>query len=265
VNQEKKQTGLQQGFSLIEILVVVFIMSIVMIALYDLFDANNKIHALQQQVTTMHVRSRTAMAQMVTAIRTSGSNHVYAIRLDGQPFIARAEANAIRVVEDLPKDVWNTNCTPNTTGGNGSTFERCDKNPIDGDVADDDENENADGWINDYDEDVTFSLSGTDLIKTQFADTTYCPNVTPGCQGCPGSCPATTSQIIATNIESLTFEYFLDTTADPLFQASTPVTGNTRFDIKLVRITMNSRTAGVDMNSGQPRRLQLRSDVFLRN
>ena len=150
----------------------------------------------------------------------------------------------------------------------------------DGDVADDDENENADGFINDFDEDVTFSLIDKNslnitgpcttslepcsLIKTQFADSTYCPNVTPGCQGC-GACPATTNQVIATNIESLTFEYFLDTTASPMFQATTPVTGNTRFDIKLVRITMNARTAGVDMTSGLPRRLQLKSDVFLRN
>jgi prepilin-type N-terminal cleavage/methylation domain-containing protein len=280
VRKGKNRNCLQQGFSLVEILIVVLIMSIVMIALYDLFDANNKIHAMQQQVTTMNLRTRTAMAQMVTAIRTSGSNHVDAIRLDGQPFIPRADANAVRVVEDLPMDVWNTDCTPNTTGGNGSTFERCDANS-DTDVADDNENENADGFINDYDEDVTFSLIDKNslnitgpctlslepcsIIKTQFADSTYCPNVTPGCQLCPGNCPATTSQVIATNIESLTFEYFLDTTASPMFQAAAPVTGNTRFDIKLVRITLNARTAGVDMTSGLPRRLELKSDVFLRN
>jgi len=254
VKERASENILERGFSLIELLVVVLLTSIILIALYDLFDTNNKISAAQQQVTTMNLRTRTAMAEMVTAIRTAGSNNLNAINLQGNPFIADAEADSIRVIEDLPQD----------TNGDGNTFDRNDLN-TDLDFADDNEDDNGDGYINDKDEDVTFSLSGTDLIKTQYVDDTYCPNQSPGCSLCPGTCPVSTSEVLANDIQSLTFEYYISTALDPVHQVTSPVTGNDLYNIKVVRVTINAQTHSNDRLTNRPHKLQLRSDVFLRN
>src|SRR5262245_37107518 len=144
-------------------LITVLVMGIIVIGLYDLYDRSNKINAIQQQVITMNFRTRSAMEDMVTAIRTAGSNNQYAKKAGGNPFIARADTNAIRVLEDLPNDKWGASgaCTP---GADGDTFDRCDNTIVNSNFLDDNEDENADGWINDPYEDVTYSLSGTNLI-----------------------------------------------------------------------------------------------------
>lgn len=239
----------QLGFSLIEALVVVLLTVIILIGLYDLMDTNQKIYNVQQDVSTMNLRTRTAVLQMVTAIRTAGSNNLNAQKLAGNPFIAIAEANRIRVVEDLPRDTGNGASPPGAP--DGDTFDLNDfSSPANG-SADDNENENADGFINDPNEDVTFSLSGTDLVRTQFLDNSYCP----------GTCPPTAADILVNDIENLTFEYFSST--DSVLPS--PVMGNELFNIKLVRVTVNAKTHSLDRPSGQPHRLELKSDVFLRN
>ena len=243
----------ENGFSLIELLVSILIMSIIIIALYDLFDTNTKIYRAQEQVTTMNQRTRTAMEQMVSAIRMADSNS-FAINLGGKPGIAQADLNTIRVVEDLPYDA----------NGDGNTFDRNDLNG-DGDYNDDNEDNNADGYINDPDEDVTFSLSGTNLIKTQYIDTTYCPNVNPGCTLCPSSCPPATQQVLATNINSLTFQYYSTTNANPATEVTPPITGANRFNIKVIRVTLDAQTASKDRTTNSAHSLRLKSDIFLRN
>jgi len=254
VSHQTKTSGTQNGFSLIEMLISILIMSIIIIALYDLFDTNNKIYRAQEQVTTMNLRTRVAMEKMVTAIRTAGSNNLNAINLGGLPFIAQAEADTIRVVEDLPLDA----------NGDGNTFDRNDLN-ADSDFADDDEDNNADGYINDPNEDVTFSLSGTDLIKTQYADETYCPNVAPGCSLCPAECPETTTEVLATDINSLTFQYYSTTDATPASEVTAPVTGADLYNIKVVRVTIDAQTHSNDRTTNRRRTMQLRSDIYLRN
>src|SRR5262245_41897361 len=185
----------ESGFTLIEVLIVVLLTAIILIALLDLFDSNQKIYTAQQQVTSMNTSARTALERMVTSIRTAGSNNLNAVNLSGKPFIAVAETNRIRVVEDLPAD----------SNNDGDTFDRNDINS-DGDVGDDNEDENADAYINDPYEDVTYTLSSGNLVRTQWLDNTYCPNGQPNCSNCPGSCPAQTADTMATSIEALTFE-----------------------------------------------------------
>ncbi len=241
--EEKKRAEIQMesGFTLIEALVVVLLTVIILIGLYDLMETNQKIYNVQQDITTMNLRTRTAVLQMVTAIRTAGSNNLFAANLTGNPFIAIAEANRIRVVEDLPRDI----------NGDGDTFDLLDfSSPANG-SADDNENENGDGFVNDPLEDVTFSLNGTDLIRTQYFDNSYCPS----------GCPATSDNILVNDIENLTFEYFSST--DSVIPS--PVTGNELFNIKLVRVTVNAKTNSLDRLTGQPHRLELKSDIFLRN
>jgi hypothetical protein len=150
------------------------------------------------------------------------------------------------------------------TNGDGDTFDLIDgvaPDAADTDWADDDEDENADGYINDPWEDVTFTLSGTDLIRTDYLDSDYCPNTQANCSECPNADPASKSEILATDIESLTFEYFSET--DTAIAA--PVTGDRRFDIKLVRVTINAKTRTADRLTKRPHTLQLRSDIFVRN
>jgi prepilin-type N-terminal cleavage/methylation domain-containing protein len=253
-----KEDQFARGFSLIEILITILLMSIILIGLYNLFDTNVKIYNAQQQVSTMDVRARTAMEQMVTAIRTAGSNNLYAIYLVDNPFIAVAKTDQIRVVEDLPHDNFDAACnaTPD-----GDTFDRCDTN-TDTFFNADDEDENADGYINDSLEDVTFHVTSAGLVRTEFLDDSYCPTSDDAaCIGCPADCPLPTDEVLDTNVDSLTFEYFTNTN-QPIV---TPVEGNNLFNIKLVRVTLDARTQSLDRITKQPHTIRLRSDVFLRN
>ena len=255
----------EQGFTLIELLIVVLLTIIVIIGLYDLFDANVKIYKTQEETTTMDVRTRTAMEQMVTSIRSAGSNYQNTLFMDSNPFIVTAQSNKIRVLEDLPKDVVSASGdgASGCSGGSpdGDSFDICDLNN-DGSYSGDNENENGDGYINDDYEDVMFILNGTNVERTQFEDSTYDPSGTVACIGCDTKPKhATVTDIIATNIESLTFEYFQDTVT----QLTAPVTGNDLYNIHMVRVTMNARTASKDLPTGQPHRLQLKSDIYLRN
>lgn len=268
MNCEKTPDLLQRGFSLIEMLVVVLLTAIVMIAIYDIFDTNLKIFKVQQEITTMDLRVRSGMEQMVTAVRTGGSNNLNWVKLVGQnPFIKTAESNRIRVVEDLPNDAWRDSGAPGVTTcagtpADGDTFDRCDEDG-NSNYAGDNEDENGDGYINDPYEDVTFSLSGTDLIRTQYADATYCPNGEAICIGCDTLAdPTPTVDVIATNIEGLTFEYFINTST----LLTPPVTSDTDLlNIRMVRITLDARTESIDRPGQQPHRIQLKSDVYLRN
>jgi hypothetical protein len=256
---------IEKGISLIEVLVVIALTAIIIVALYDAYDTNLKIYRIQQQTATMDMRTRTAMEEMVSAIRMAGSNNRTAINLAGRPFVAVAETNRIRVVEDLPKDIvsvgGNRNSGCSSGSPDGDTFDICDLNG-DGNYLGDDENENSDSYINDDYEDVTFALNGTDLVRTQFADTTYDPNGTVSCTGCE-SAPKhpSVADVLADNIEAMTFEYFHDS-ATPI---SAPVTGNDLFNIRIVRVTLDARTSSPALPGGQPHRLRLRSNIYLRN
>lgn len=249
--EKVSESRIELGFSLIEVLVVILLTVIILIGLYDLMETNQKIYNAQQDVTTMNLRTRTAVLQMVTAIRTAGSNNLNAFNLSGNPIIAIAESDRIRVVEDLPMDTGDGVDPPGPP--DGDTFDRNDlpSGSGDGDFADNDEDENGDGFINDPNEDVTFTLNGTDLTRTQYLDDFYCPS----------NCPGSSSDILTNDIESLTFEYYSDTaTLIPL-----PITGADLYTVKLVRVTVDAKTHSVDRLTGRPHKLELKSDIFLRN
>ena len=246
--EKVSRNGIQLGFSLIEALVVVLLTVIILVGLYDMLDTNQKIYNVQQDIATMNLRTRAAVLQMVTAIRTAGSNNLFAANLAGNAFIVTAEAHQIRVVEDLPKDTGDGADPPGAL--DGDTFDRNDFNG-DSNYADDEEDENGDYHINDPFEDVTFFLNGTDLTRTQYVDGSYCPS----------SCPASSTDVLVNDIENLTFEYFSST--DSVLPS--PVTGAERFNIKLVRVTVDAKTHSVDRLTGMAHTLQLKSDIYLRN
>ena len=261
----EKNRPFEKGISIIEMLVVVALTAIIIVALYSAYDTNLKIYKVQQQTATMDMRTRTAMEEMVSAIRMAGSNNRAAMNLAGRPFIAVAEANRIRVIEDLPKDVVSVSGDKDSgcSGGatDGDTFDICDSNGDDNYLGDD-EDENSDSYINDDNEDVTFSLSGSDLVRTQFADSIYDPNGTVACIGCESKAKhPTVSDVLADNIESMTFEYFMNTST-PM---TAPVTGNHLFNIRIVRVTVDARTSSSELPAGQPHRIRLRSSIYLRN
>jgi hypothetical protein len=193
------------------------------------------------------------MDNMVHTIRSAGNNK-RALKL--APAVYVAEADLIRVLADLPQDYVN---------GDGDTFD------ITSPGTGDNENENGDQQINDPDEDVTFFLDGTQLIRTSYSDD---PPVEtgdgvnlPGLDPDPNPLPPNESDVVlADNIVELTFRYY---TAPPGEsddnELAAPVDPSDLNQIQIVRIRMVARTADRDRQSGRFHTIDLQTEVELRN
>lgn len=67
-----KQIGKNRGFSLVELLIALFISSVMAVAIFNLFIAQNKSFSVQDQVTEMQQNIRAALSIMVKEIRMAG-------------------------------------------------------------------------------------------------------------------------------------------------------------------------------------------------
>jgi prepilin-type N-terminal cleavage/methylation domain-containing protein len=241
-----------KGYGLIELIVSMAIGLIILVGLYDLLDQNQKVYRTQQEINTMTYQVRAAMDNMVRTIRSAGNNR-RALRL--APAVYIGEADRIRILADLPQDY----------NGDGDSFD------ITSPGTGDDENENGDLRLNDADEDITFFLDGTQLIRRNFSDD---PPVESGDGGDlvgldpdPDPLPPDESDVVlADNILSLTFQYYTappgETNANEL---TTPIDPANLNQIQIVRIRIVARTEDRSRQSGRFHTIDLQSEVELRN
>ena len=257
----------QRGFTLIELLVSIVVGLLVVMGLYQLLDQNQKVFRAQQQMTIMNNQVRSSMEAIVRTIRSAGSNSV---ALQGAPMIYAAQDSLIRVLADLPKDAHSDDgagtITCNVPNNYSFDITNCEGGGGAGD--EDDENENGDDRLNDPYEDVTFFLSGTDLILRQFSTN---PGLETGGGGISAISinpdpPGQSDQVIAENILDLTFQYMADSNTF-LTMAGSPLTLPVADlgSIQIVRIKIVAQTNDRDRSTGRFHTIELTSDVDLRN
>lgn len=117
----KKQNN--QGFTIIELLLVMVISSVVMIGIWNTFQFQHRSYALQRQIVAMEQNLRAGMEFMSTEIRIAGYDPNGSA--DAGIVMANSDLNTIRITMDINNDA---------------------------------DTENYDGDINDKNEDITYAL-----------------------------------------------------------------------------------------------------------
>jgi type IV pilus assembly protein PilW len=174
-------SGPNQGFTMIELMIAMVVSLLALAAIYSTFLAQHRSYQIQSETADMQQNIRAAIYYMQREIRMAGSNPFVTIPAFG---ITAAGASSITFTEDVRGAAAGVPPVPG---------------PPDGDVTDPDEN-------------ITYSLNGTNLQRTD--------NVT------------LVSQPVAQNINALNFVY-LDANGNPTA---------TLADIRTVQITIVAQT-----------------------
>ena len=111
-----RKTGCDQGFTLLEVLVVILILGIVMAGVYSVYTSQQKSFLIQEDVAEMQQNLRAAMFTMVREIRLAGCNPTGKATAG----IVTATATTISVTMDISGD--NPNVDP-PDGGIGNANE----------------------------------------------------------------------------------------------------------------------------------------------
>ena len=152
--------GSNQGFTMIELLVAMVVSLLAVAAILSTFLAQHRSYEVQTEAADMQQNIRAAMYYMQREIRMAGSN----------PF------------KSLP--LSNFGITLTGAGRNSITFTE--------DVRGDNPGDPPDGAVNDPDENITYTLSGTNLVRTDNNIPIGNPN---------------RNQVVAQNINWLDFVY----------------------------------------------------------
>ena len=189
----------KKAFTLIELLVALAISGVVMAGIYSTYYSQQKSYITQEQVAAMQQNLRAAMYIMPREIRMAGCDPTGSAGAE----IKTANTNSITFTLDI-------------TGGESDGKD----NDNNGSVDEDDEKRFSDGFCDDTNEDVTYSLYTAD-----------------GIQKLGRKSPLTaTNQPVAENIDALDFVY-LDANGAPTATIS---------DIRSVQITLVARTGRRD-------------------
>jgi type IV pilus assembly protein PilW len=188
--------GTDQGFTLMEILVAMAISGIVMGSIYMTYYSQQRSYILQEQVAAMQQNHRTAMYYMEREIRMAGYNPTWAAGADLDTDGVDNDCDTF--IDGLdPEGDESTSIGIITNGANSINF-----------TIDD----NGDGDICDTNENITYALDGSDLVRN--------------------------NAVIAENMVSLAFDYLDEN------NISTP----TLADIRSVQITLTARTDDNSIN-----------------
>jgi type IV pilus assembly protein PilW len=190
-----------QGFTMIELLVALVVSLLAMVAIYSTFRAQHRSYEVQTEAADMQQNIRTAMYYMQREIRMAGSN----------PF------------KSLPLSSFGITSSPSGAGRNSIRFTEDVRSGIPPVVGP------PDGFVNVNnvpDEDITYALNGTDLVRTD--------NNANGGLG--------DTQIVAQNIDWLDFVY-LDVNSNVIaFDVTNFVPAVNINQIRSVEITIVART-----------------------
>src|SRR4030042_677723 len=93
----KSKRGCDQGFTLLEVLVVILILGIVMAGVYSVYTSQQKSFLIQEDVAEMQQNLRAAMFSMVREIRLAGCNPTGKATAG----IVTANVNSIAITMDI--------------------------------------------------------------------------------------------------------------------------------------------------------------------
>ena len=96
------------GFSMIELVVVMAISSIVMLAIYSIYESQHRSHLMQQELVATQQNLRTAIYYMETEIRLAGCDPTG----NAGAQIIDANSNQIRFTADILQDPYMVNEYP---------------------------------------------------------------------------------------------------------------------------------------------------------
>jgi type IV pilus assembly protein PilW len=108
----QRERGCEQGFTLLEVLVVILILSVVMAGVYSVYSSQQKSFLIQEDVAEMQQNLRAAMFTMVREIRLAGCNPTGKATAG----IVTANANSIRVTMDISGNDPNVDPPDGDTG-----------------------------------------------------------------------------------------------------------------------------------------------------
>jgi type IV pilus assembly protein PilW len=197
-----------QGFTMIELLVAMVVALLALGAIYSTFHNQLKSYVVQQETATMHQSIRAAMFYLQREIRMAGcdptSNGGFGISLPN----GLANSNSIRFTEDVRGPTVGTPAVQRA----------------------------PDGDVGDPNEDITYALNGTDLVRS---DNNEVPVVVP--------------QLVAQNIDAIDFVYW-DGSDPPVrlnpFGAGLTNVAAVDYDkIRSVEITIVARTGRTTLAS----------------
>ncbi len=197
-------TGSDRGFTLLEVLVTMAIALVALAAIYQTFQSQQKSFILQEQIAAAQQNLRAGMYLVGSEIQMAGCNPTG--NISPAPGFLVAESGKVQ----FTKDVTGGESDGKDNDGDGIVDYVFEKNFGDGDV-------------NDANENITYELSGGDLMRT------------PGTAGVPA--------MMAKNIDALDF-VFLDKDSVPLNAFGGSVAAANLPDIESVVITMVARTRG---------------------
>jgi len=96
----KRLAGKETGFTLVELMTVIFLSGVIMAAIYSLFISQHVAFSAQEQMSEMNQNLRVSMDQMSREIRLAG----YKTSTATFSGIATAQAATIRILADLNQD-----------------------------------------------------------------------------------------------------------------------------------------------------------------
>ena len=181
-----------QGFTMIELLVAMAVSLLALAAIYSTFLAQHRSYQVQEETAAMQQNIRTAMFYMQREVRMAGSDPFNT----GNFGITAAGQNSITFTEDITGPAVGIPPAPK-----------------------------PDGAANDSNENITYALNGTNLVRT---DNTVVP---------------ADPQVVAQNINWLDFVYLDDASPPNIIPfVGGAVPGANLSQIRSVQITIVART-----------------------
>ena len=215
-----------RGFTLVELMIAMAVGMIVLGAVYALFTVQSKHLANQEQLAELHQNARVAMDIMVRDISMAGYNQTNPATIASVPRCTNALVTA------------GTSCVGITYAGSDTIKFTADLNG-NGSIMPDDPSagDNADENVA-YDADLSLS------IKSFRRNSKYTKS-------------GSSYQPVVEYVDSLSFEYY-DGATPPALTAVLA-------DIRRIQITVTTRTANIDPDTGDYRYYTLKSYVTPRN
>ena len=212
-----------RGFTLVELMVTVFLTAIAVIAIYRGYTAFSQSSDAQQQVMEMQQNLRIGMYTMVKDIMRAGMTEE-----DDYVVLVGTERSDMKLATFFTADVSTVAFGMDLGSGGAFAGDTID-NDGDGDTDEEDESRMGDGDLNDDSERIRYTLNGENLQRQVWDSATSDYGA---------------AQTIITNVSALGLTYVKD---DDTVLGALPLNAGDRSLIDTVEITMVVRTTNEDL------------------